>query len=173
MKSIVIVSPFPQQYVPDAVSWIRQHADMMLDDSDGKELLSLPSNEAACARLIEALDGSRTFGILLDGNPVGLFWFVPIAGMESLQCGHLVFERSERVSVADKLKAGRRVMEMLAQDGVERVQFGTFPDNKAFQAYIRRLGGERTATYQNAALRNGKPSDLISLAINLEAQYVS
>lgn len=132
-----IVTPFPENHLPKMWKWLQEFSEQMVNDQCPKSYEEMVEKNR---KDLEA--GAKVYAICDRGIPVGCVWGEN-AGDE-MYAGHLVFER-DIFTTAEKLDLARQVLRLMFADGVRKIIWVLFEDNRAFRIFLKKLGAHMEA----------------------------
>jgi RimJ/RimL family protein N-acetyltransferase len=156
---IDLIKPFPPEAYPRVWTWLQDFKDRVLDDFSPQDL---PSFVTFC---IELAKTAVTWGVLRNGELIGLLTFEPVNGVTGI--AHAIF-RKDAWGRQTTVPAITEAAESIFASGVRKVEFPIFADNHAVEAMLLKLGAVREGLLREHSMRGGKPIDMIVIGITRE-----
>jgi RimJ/RimL family protein N-acetyltransferase len=154
---IELLSPFPPSEFGRAWDWLNEYPERNLDDYGPQ------SREAWIAEMERRAEHERTWGVVKDGELVGIIGYLPLAP----RCGWfhgICFTRSAwgRATTQTAVEA---VIQELFATGVEKISASYFADNPKIHRFLADLGAVEEGLLRKQTLRGGELIDMRLVAI--------
>ena len=154
---ISIETPFPPQALPQAWGWLREFPDCNFDDFGPSTL------DEFLAEMARRAESEQSWGISKDGELCGIVGYLPITARNGTFHG-ICFARWSW-GRETTMTAVRSIIGSLLGRGVEKISASFFADNSKIYAFFRDLGAVDEGYWKAQTLRQGKPTDMRSVAI--------
>jgi RimJ/RimL family protein N-acetyltransferase len=151
------VSPLPSAWIPHLWEWLQEAPAANFDDYAPRTRTAF--RDAFLARLTV----ERTWGVRLEGSPVGVIAYVPITARLGTFHGICFTQHVCGTGVARE--AVSYVLEQLWASGVEKVCASFFADNGRVHRFFAKLGARDEGTQRAQTIRYGEPLDLSLVAV--------
>jgi len=155
---IEIVSPFPEEALPEAWEWAHEFPASNFDDYGPRsfeqfeaEILSRNERE------------QRTWGVKHDGRWCGLVGFYSGNQRTGMMRGILFARHVHGQGVARQ--AVSRILNGLFDDGIEKIGAAYFADNYHVDRFLKNLGGVQEGYLRAQTMRAARPVDMRLVAI--------
>lgn len=153
-KSNIELLPWDESDWPIAWLWIQEFWHVLADDFHPKDLETFIE--------VKKRGGARCLGVHCDDEFGGLIVWHRRSSVVAV--GHCVFKRSfHRRSIT--VPALKRAMEIVWQEGYQKIACPIFPDNHAIARLLLAVGARREAVLLRETLRDGKFQDMQSYAL--------
>jgi hypothetical protein len=151
-----ITAPYPSEHVEQLWKWVTEFSSQMADDNSPKTLEQVTEKHNST---------EFSYGIWNNGQIAGCVWFELMGDGQYL--GHLVYDQN-LLTVHEKIQATKDVARELFSAGARKVYWQTFSDNRAYIAFMRRVGAKVEATFRKYTMRDGKYEDAVLLGMFAE-----
>jgi hypothetical protein len=153
---IVVEHPYPADKMKELHRWVTEFEYQMSDDTSPKTLEDVTEKYRST---------ELSYGIWKNGAIAGNVWAEPIGDGQFL--GHLVFDK-DLMSVHEKIQATKAAAKQLFNCGARKLLWQTFADNRAYIAFMRRVGAKVEGTLRKTTKRNGEYVDGVLLGLFAE-----
>lgn len=161
MPEISLVTPFPLRSIPRIWSWIEASRHTIADDFAPKTLEDFIDLWATRAK-----NGTRSWGVMRDGELGGVITSSPISPVVADL--HCIFKK-EFWGHKTTVPATRMAMEKVFAE-VPKITSLVFSDNHAILGnFLGKLNGVKEGVLTAQTMRDGKPTDMVLVAIHREA----
>jgi hypothetical protein len=153
---IQVSRPYPKEHILELWMWVRDFDHQMSDDTSPKTLEEVTEKWR---------NTEYSYGIWKDGVIVGNVWAEPMGDGQFL--GHLVYTK-DGMSVHEKIQGTKDAARQMFADGARKILWQTFADNRAYIAFMRRVGAKVEGLLRKTTRRNGEYVDGVLLGLFAE-----
>jgi len=115
------------------------------------------------ARADSAMEGERTFGVLVNGLPVGYLSYAPLNARVAITRG-IVFTQAVYGTGVARIAAEQVLRDVFAS-GIRKLQATYYTHNIRVAAWLRALGAVEEGCLRDQVLQHGRPVSLKVVAI--------
>jgi RimJ/RimL family protein N-acetyltransferase len=157
MTSIDLVSPLPMDWIPLLWQWLREDPQANFDDYAPTTL------EDFRDEMTQRLVIERSWGVLVDGAPVGAIGYFPATARLGMLHG-ICFTRQVCGTGVARV-AVQRVLDELFATGVDKVCVSCFVDNVRVHRFLASFGAVTEGLQNDQTIRQGQPIAMSLMAI--------
>lgn len=155
---VTLVSPLPASWLPRLWDWIQEAPAAHLDDTGP------PTVEAFITALLHRqAAGERSWGIEVDGIPVGAIGYAPIT--RRLGTLHGICVTTAVCGTGTARAALFQILDELFASGVEKIAASYFADNLRVHRFLARAGFVEEGLLVDHTVRDGQPLSLRIVAL--------
>lgn len=151
---VTIESPFPSYALPRVWGWLETVKSRVADDFGPKTAMEWVDRQSESTE--------KTWGVYRDGELGGMISFQQYTGW--LGTAHCVFKPDFWGRAITRPAVELALKEMFGS-GIEKLSFYVFSDNRAIRSLLSEFGATVEGNLKRHTMRNGKPADMVALAI--------
>lgn len=152
LVDVELVSPLPISWCPDVWGWLQVDPTANFDDY-GPQNQEQFANE--CQRRFQS---EWIWGVAVDGQRAGAVGAVSMTP-RLVSLHGIVFRESVRGTGAAHIGVSK-VLDVLWNNGVEKVIASYFSDNMRVHSFLKKLGAVEEGYLKAHTIRNGEPIDM-------------
>ena len=154
---IRLVLPFPGEAIPLIWEWVNESPEKYFDD------YTLETREEFISRVHQQLESQHIWGVLKNGELVGMVGYLPYNKKVGSFCG-IVFTKTAWDS-GTAVKALRMIIKGLFCWGIEKIAASYFADDLQARRSLKDLGAVEEGLLRKQNWRDGIPVDTWLVAI--------